>query len=74
MRIEGSNDLLAYLVDQAEKTGNKNWFSFRQQRIAGVDLCYQIAALHADKMTPSEVVEYVNQLNDEIYQKLLKIE
>ena len=74
MLIQGQNDLLAYLVDQAEKTGNKNWFSFRQQRIAGVDLCYQIAALHADKMTPDAIVEYVNNLNDVIYQKLLKIE
>jgi hypothetical protein len=35
-------------------------------------LAYEIAKIHADKMTPEEVVEYVIRLNNAIFQKLLK--
>jgi hypothetical protein len=64
------NVLLDYLVSQAAV--QKDWFGFLQQRIAGVDLAYRIAAQHADKMSPQDVVTYVKQLNDEIYEKILR--
>lgn len=66
-----SDALLNFLIGRAA-SGEKNWFGFLEQRIAGVDLVYRIAVNHADKMKPAEVVEYVLQLNDEIYQKMLR--
>jgi len=54
------------------QTGQKNWFGFPQQRIAGIHLAYEIAKIHADKMSPEEVVDYVVRLNNAIFQKLLK--
>jgi hypothetical protein len=69
--IQNSNDLLSYLVTLSQ-TGQKNWFGFPQQRIAGIHLAYEIAIAHADKMSPEEVVEYVVRLNNAIFQKLLK--
>jgi len=69
--IHNSNDLLSYLVTLSQ-TGQKNWFGFPQQRIAGIHLAYEIAIAHADKMSPEEVVEYVVRLNNAIFQKLLK--
>lgn len=69
--IQNSNDLLSYLVTLAQ-TGQKNWFGFPQQRIAGIHLAYEIAKIHADKMSPEEVVDYVVRLNNAIFQKLLK--
>lgn len=69
--IQNSNDLLSYLVTLAQ-TGQKNWFGFPQQRIAGIHLAYEIAKIHADKMSPEEVVEYVVRLNNAIFQKVLK--
>ncbi|CAB4126854.1 hypothetical protein UFOVP79_28 [uncultured Caudovirales phage] len=63
--------LLNYLVTQTQ-TGQKNWFGFQQQRVAGIDLAYRIAALHADKMTPDEVVNFVVELNNSIYNKMIK--
>jgi hypothetical protein len=65
-----NNVLLDYLVSQAAV--QKDWFGFLQQRIAGVDLAYRIASQHADKMTPKDVVNYVKQLNDEIYEHILR--
>lgn len=70
-QINNSQDLLSYIVTLAN-SGNKNWFGFPQQRIAGIHLAYEIAKIHADKMTPEEVVEYVIKLNNAIFQKLLK--
>jgi hypothetical protein len=70
-QITNSQDLLSYIVTLAN-SGNKNWFGFPQQRIAGIHLAYEIAKIHADKMTPEEVVEYVIKLNNAIFQKLLK--
>jgi hypothetical protein len=70
-QITNSQDLLSYIVTLAN-SGNKNWFGFPQQRIAGIHLAYEIAKIHADKMTPEEVVEYVIRLNNAIFQKLLK--
>jgi hypothetical protein len=69
--IQNSNELLAYLLSQSN-SGMKNWFGFTQQRITGIHLAHEIAARHADKMTPDEVTDYVVKLNNSIYQKLIK--
>ena len=63
--------LLNYLVTQTQ-TGHKNWFGFQQQRVAGIDLAYRIASAHADKMSPDDVVDYVVELNNAIYNKMIK--
>ena len=69
--IQNSNDLLSYIVNLAQ-SGQKNWFGFPQQRIAGIHLAYEIAKIHADKMSPEEVAEYVVRLNNAIFSKLVK--
>jgi hypothetical protein len=69
-----SNDseaLLNYLVTQAN-SGAKNWFGFHQQRLAGIHIAYEIAKAHADKLTPQEVADYAFNLNNAIYNKLVK--
>lgn len=69
-----SNDseaLLNYLVTQAS-SGAKNWFGFHQQRLAGIHIAYEIAKAHADKLTPQEVADYAFNLNNAIYNKLVK--
>ena len=66
-----SQDLLNYLVSQAN-SGQKNWFGFQQQRIAGINVAYEIAKHHADKMTPEQCAEYALRLNNAIYNKLVK--
>jgi hypothetical protein len=66
-----SEALLQYLVTQAN-SGNKNWFGFQQQRIAGINLAYKIAERHADKMSPEEITDYVVNLNNSIYRKLIE--
>lgn len=71
MKIESQNDLLGFLISQAG-SGQKNWFGFAQQRLTGINLAHEIAANHADKMSPDEVVDYVVSLNNNIYQKLIK--
>lgn len=71
MQIQSTNDLLSYLVNQAG-SGVKNWFGFQQQRIAGINLAYEIAARHADKMTPDEVTQYVVKLNNAIYKNIIE--
>jgi len=70
MQIKDSNDLLGFLVNQAE-TGNKQWFGFLQQKIIGISLAHQIAANHADKLTPDQVVNYVIELNNEIFNRII---
>lgn len=70
-QINNSQDLLAYIINQSS-SGQKNWFGFQQQRIAGIDTAYKIAILHADKMTPEQVVDYVTKLNNTIYDKMIK--
>lgn len=69
--IQNTNDLLGFLWSQAN-SGQKNWFSYQQQKVTGIDLAYRIAINHADKMTPDQVVEYVLSLNSAIYNKMLK--
>jgi hypothetical protein len=70
-QINNSQDLLAYIINQSN-SGQKNWFGFQQQRIAGIDTAYKMAVLHADKMTPEEVVDYVMKLNNTIYDKMIR--
>jgi len=70
-QINNSQDLLAYIINQSN-SGQKNWFGFQQQRIAGIDTAYKMAVLHADKMTPEQIVEYVTKLNNTIYDKMIK--
>jgi len=53
-------------------SGQKNWFGFPQQRIVGIHLAYEIAKVHADKMTPEEIADFVVKLNNAVYQKLVK--
>lgn len=66
-----SDHLLNFLITQAN-SGSKNWFGFQQQRLAGIHLAYEIAKHHADKMTPEEIANFVNRLNNAIYQKMIK--
>lgn len=69
MTQNNSEQLLNYLIQRANS--EKNWFGFLEQRIAGVDLAYKIAANHADKLSPSEIVNFVKELNDKIYENIL---
>lgn len=71
MTQNNSEALLQYLVTQAN-SGNKNWFGFQQQRIAGINLAYKIAEHHANTMTPDEITDYVVNLNNSIYRKLIE--
>jgi hypothetical protein len=71
VEIKSSNDLLTFLIAQST-SGQKNWFGFHQQRITGIDLAYKIAIQHADKMTADDVVDYVINLNNAIYNKIIK--
>lgn len=70
-QINNNQDLLAYIISQAN-SGQKNWFGFQQQRIAGIDAVYKMAIMHGDKMTPEQIVEYVIKLNNTIYDKMLR--
>ncbi len=70
INIKDTNDLLEYLISKAE-SGNKAWFGFTQQKITGIDLAHKIAANHADKMSPEAIIDFVNDLNNQIYNKLL---
>lgn len=69
--IKSADDLLAFIVTQSQN-GGKAWFGFPQQRIVGIYMCYELAKLHADKMTPNEVVEYAIDLNNKIFSKIIK--
>lgn len=68
--IKNTNDLLSFLVTQAES--RRDWFGFTQQRMTAVTLAHQIAANHADKLTPEEVVDYAVALNNQIFHKIIK--
>jgi hypothetical protein len=69
--VKSSDDLLAFLDAQAQKD-NKQWFGFLQQKMTGISLVHQIAARHADKMTPDEIVDYVKRLNNSIFTRMIK--
>ena len=64
--IQHKGHLLAYLIEQLD-AGKKDWFNFRQQKVAGVNLAYEMALRFGDKMTPEEIADYVNNLNNAIY-------
>jgi len=68
--IQNNNDLLSFLTTQSGF--KKDWFGFSEQKMTGIRLAHEIAARHADKMTPSEVVDYVVQINNEIYYKIIR--
>jgi hypothetical protein len=68
--IKDSTDLLGFLVTQADS--RKDWFGFAQQKLTAISLAHEIAANHADKFTPDEIVEYVHTLNNALYQKIIK--
>jgi hypothetical protein len=70
MKIQNNNDLLDYLLEQAASK-DRRWFSFEQQKILGIQIAYDIARNHADKMSPEQVVDYVIRLNGAIYHKLI---
>lgn len=70
-QIQSSNDLLGYLLEQS-LAAPKNWFGFPQQKLTGITLAYSIAANFADKMSPKEIVDYVVELNNEIYLNIIK--
>lgn len=69
--IKSANDLLTFL-DRNKDTDPNRWFSYAQQRMTGVALAHSIAANHADKFSPDEVVDYVVNLNNAIYNKMIK--
>jgi hypothetical protein len=64
------NALFSYIVNQAES--RRDWFGFTQQKITGIALAHSIARQHADKMTPGEAVEYAMEVNQAIYDKIIK--
>lgn len=69
--IQNNQDLLSFLISNAN-SGAKNWFGFQQQRITGINLAYEIAKRHADKMTPEEITLYVVELNNAIYRNIIE--
>ena len=61
----------SYLVNQAD-SGAKDWFGFQQQKVMGINLAYEIAARHADSMSPDEITSFVKSLNNSIFNNLIK--
>jgi hypothetical protein len=70
--IKSNNDLLGFLVMKMA-SDKKDWFGFPEQRVTGINLVHEIAKNHADKMSPQEVVLYVKELNDAIYNGFIKV-
>lgn len=68
--IKNKDDLLDYIISQSQ-SGQRDWFGFPQQKIAGIYIAYEIAKLHADKLSPDEVADYVSKLNNAIFEKLV---
>lgn len=71
VQIQSNNDLLNYLLEQS-LAAPKNWFGFPQQKLTGIALAHAIAANHADKMTPKDIINFVIDLNNEIYISIIK--
>lgn len=69
-KIQNTNDLLNFLVAQAES--RKDWFGFTQQKMTGIQLAHQIAAYHANSMTPDQIVKFVVELNNVIYKDIIR--
>ena len=72
VKINSNSDLLGFLVMKMASE-KKDWFGFSEQRVTGINLVHEIAKHHADKMSPQEVVAYVKELNDAIYQGFIKV-
>jgi len=70
--INKNSDLLGFLVMKMASE-KKDWFGFSEQRVTGINLVHEIAKHHADKMSPQDVVNYVKDLNDAIYQGFIKV-
>lgn len=68
--IQNTKDLLAFLEKEMEK--RPDWFGWRQQKLTAIGLAHEIAARHADKMTPDQVVEYAMAVNTRIYHQIIK--
>lgn len=71
MQRQDSEGLINYILSQAN-SGDKNWFGFTQQKILGINLAYEIAKTHADKLTPEEVADYAYRLNNAVYNRMIK--
>lgn len=69
--IKNADDLLEYIIARAQ-SGEKAWFGFPQQKIVGIFMAYEIARLHADKLSPEQAVNYVVNLNNLVFDKLVK--
>jgi predicted RNA-binding Zn ribbon-like protein len=67
--VQNTNDLLSYLEKHSES--RKDWFGFTQQKMTGITLAHQIAANHADKMSPEQVITYAINLNELIYRHII---
>jgi len=68
--IQNNSDLLGYLIAQSD-TGKKDWFGFPQQKILTINLAYEIARNHADTLTPEQVIDYVLDLNNNIFKRIV---
>lgn len=68
--IQNTGDLLNFLNQQADS--KKDWFGFFEQRLTSIALAHEIAKLHADKMSAEEVVDYAIDVNNQIYNKIIK--
>lgn len=68
--IQNTSDLLSYLIAQSDV--KKDWFGFLQQRITAISLAHEIAKIHANTMTPEEVVSYAMELNQTIFDKIIR--
>lgn len=69
-KIQNTNDLLNFLVTQAGS--RKDWFGFTQQKMTGIQLVHQIAANHANTMTPEQIVKFVVELNNLMYKDIIR--
>lgn len=49
-----------------------DWFGFKQQKLTAIGLAHEIAARHADKMSPEQVVKYATDINERIYHQIIK--
>jgi hypothetical protein len=70
-QIQNSNDLLAFLLSQAN-SGDRDWFGYKEQRVIGISLVYEIAANNAATMSAEEIVDYVIDLNNMIHKKMIR--
>lgn len=73
IQIKNTSDLLNFFITQSSD-GEKNWFGFHEQKLVKMNLAFEMAKLHAPNMTPTEVVDYVNELNNKIYNNIVKKE